>query len=159
VLQLVHGHAGDIQARGRAGLQATALSTSHRVGLLASEVSCTINRDKLNWSTRQGRHPNVSLRLAKLLKQQRGRCRYCGLCFQHDDRIEVDHINGNHHDSRFANLQALHGYCHNAKTREHRDYLPRGVRDKHQDTEERREAKVSCSVLKQREAERSASRL
>jgi uncharacterized NAD(P)/FAD-binding protein YdhS len=36
---------------------------------------------------------------------------------------------------------------------------PRGVRDKHQDTEERREAKVSCSVLKQREAERSASRL
>src|SRR5216683_2249060 len=40
-----------------------------------------------------------------------------------------------------------------------RDYLPLGVRDKHQDTEERREAKVACSVLKQREAERSASRL
>ena len=41
-------------------------------------------------STRQGRHPSVSLRLAKLLKQQRGRCRYCGLCFQHDDRVEMD---------------------------------------------------------------------
>src|SRR3989441_543792 len=106
--------------------------------------------DWVYWSTRQGRHPSVSLRLAKLLKQQRGRCRYCGLCFQHDDRIEVDHINADHRDARFANLQALHGHCHDAKTREHRDYLPLGVRDKHQDTEERREAKVSCSVPKQR---------
>ena len=60
------------------------------------------------------------------------------------------HINGNHRDSRSANLQALHGYCHDAKTREHGDYLPPGLRDKHQDTEERREAKVSCSVLEQR---------
>jgi 5-methylcytosine-specific restriction endonuclease McrA len=72
------------------------------------------------------------------------------LFFQHDDRIEVDHINGDHRDSRYANLQALHGHCHNAKTREHGDYLPPGLRDKHQDTEERREAKVSCSVLDQR---------
>jgi RNA-directed DNA polymerase len=106
--------------------------------------------DWVYWSTRHGRHPSVSLRLAKLLKQQHGRCRYCGLCFQHDDRIEVDHINADHHDSRSANLQALHGHCHDAKTREHRDYLPLGVRDKHRDTEERREAKVSCSVLEQR---------
>ena|SRR5438105_3604990 len=67
----------------------------------------------------------------------------------HDDRIEVDHINGNHRDARSANLQALHGHCHNAKTREHRDYLPPGLRDKHQDTEERREAKVSCAALEQ----------
>ena len=87
----------------------------------------------------------ISSKLAQLLKEQQGRCRYCGLFFQHDDRIEVDHINGNHRDSRSANLQALHGHCHNAKTREYRDYLPPGMRDKHQDTEERREAKV-CAV-------------
>ena len=115
--------------------------------------------DWIYWSTRQGRHPNASPRLAKLLKAQHGRCRYCGLFFQHDDRIEVDHINGERQNSRLANLQALHGHCHAAKTREHKAYLPCGVRDKHQDIEERREAKVSCSVLKQREAERSASRL
>ena len=67
-----------------------------------------------------------------------------------DDRIEVDHINGNHRDSRSANLQALHGHCHDAKTREQGDSLPPGLRDKPQNTEERREAKVTRAVLKQR---------
>jgi RNA-directed DNA polymerase len=102
------------------------------------------------WSTRQGRHPDASSRLAKLLKRQHGRCRFCGLFFQHGDQIEVDHINGNHRDTRPANLQALHGHCHDAKTREYGDYLPSGMRDKHQDTEERREAKVTCADLEQR---------
>jgi len=115
--------------------------------------------DWMYWSTRRGRHPGVSLRLAQLLKRQHGRCRYCGLCFQQDDQIEVDHINGEHYDTRSANLQALHGHCHDAKTREHADYLPRGMRGKHQDTEERCERKLSRPVLEQREAERSASRL
>ena len=106
--------------------------------------------DWVSWSTRQGRHPNGGARLARLLKQQHGRCRRCGLFFQHDDWIEVDHINGNHRDSRSANLQALHGHCHDAKTREQGDYLPPGLRDKHQNTEERREAKVTRAVLEQR---------
>ena len=106
--------------------------------------------DWVYWSTRQGRHPNVGARLARLLKQQHGRCRRCELFFQHDDRIEVDHINGNHRDSRSVNLQALHGHCHDAKTREQGDYLPPGLRDKHQNTEERREAKVTRAVLEQR---------
>jgi RNA-directed DNA polymerase len=106
--------------------------------------------DWVYWSTRQGRHPDASPRLAKLLKQQRGRGRYCGLFFQHDDRIEVDHINGNHRDSRSANLQALHGHCPDAKTRQQGDYLPPGMRDKHPNAEERRERKPSCVVLNQR---------
>ena len=42
-----HGHAGDIQERRRAGLQARARSTSPRGDLLPSEASCPINRDKL----------------------------------------------------------------------------------------------------------------
>jgi RNA-directed DNA polymerase len=106
--------------------------------------------DWVYWSTRQGRHPDAKPKLAKLLKTQRGRCRYCGLFFQHDDRIEVDHINGDRRNSRWANLQALHGHCHDAKTREQGDYLPPGMRDKHQCTEERRERKRSCAVLDQR---------
>jgi RNA-directed DNA polymerase len=108
--------------------------------------------DWVYWSTRQGRHPMTSSKLARLLKEQQGRCRYCGLFFQHDDRIEVDHINGNHRDARSANLQALHGHCHNAKTREHQDYLPPGMRDKRQDTEERSAWKQACSDLEQRQA-------
>jgi RNA-directed DNA polymerase len=101
--------------------------------------------DWVYWSTRQGRHPDASPKLAQLLKRQHGRCRYCGLFFQHDDRIEVDHIDGDRRNSRYTNLQALHGHCHDAKTRESGDYLPPGLRDMHQDTEERREAKV-CAV-------------
>jgi hypothetical protein len=66
------------------------------------------------------------------------------------DQIEVDHINGNRRDSRFANLQALHGHCHDAKTRELGDSLPPWLCDKHQDTEERHEAKVTRAVLEQR---------
>ena len=51
-----------------------------------------------------------------------------------DAVIEADHRNGDRRDTRYANLQALHGHCHDAKTREHRDYLPLGMRDQHQDT-------------------------
>jgi len=106
--------------------------------------------DWVYWSKRRGWHPSVSLRLAKLLKEQHGRCRYCQLCFHYDDRIEIDHMNGDRRDARYSNLQALHGHCHDAKTRECRDYLPRGMRDKHQDTEERSARKRARSVLEQR---------
>ena len=115
--------------------------------------------DWVYWSTRRGWHPDASPRLAKLLKEQHGRCRYCQLCFHHDDRIEIDHIDGDRHNTRYGNLQALHGHCHDAKTREHEDYLPLGMRDKHQDTEERCDGKLSRPVLEQREVERSTSRL
>ena len=92
----------------------------------------------------------VSPRLATLLKRQRGRCTYCGLFFQHADQLEIDHINGKRQDSRYANLQVLHGHCHDAKTRDQAEHLPVGMRDKYQHTEERRDRKRSCAVLKQR---------
>jgi len=115
--------------------------------------------DWVYWSTRQGRHPEVRPRLATLLKQQRGRCASCGLFFHCEDRLEIDHIDGDRRHARGTNLQALHGHCHDAKTREHGDSLPHGMRDQHQDTEERSARKRARSVLEQREAERSASRL
>jgi len=129
------------------------LHTHHEVAI-TRHVKVTGNRspsdgDWVYWSTRQGRPPGVSPSLAKLLKGQHGRCRYCGLFFQHDDRIEVDHLNGDRRDSRSANLQALHGHCHDAKTREQGDHLPPGMRDKHRNTEERCETKASCTVLEQ----------
>jgi RNA-directed DNA polymerase len=128
---------------------------THSGTLITRHVKVRGNRspydgDWVYWSTRQGRHPDARPRLAKLLKTQHGRCRYCGLFFQHDDRIEVDHIDGDRRNSRYANLQALHGHCHDAKTREQGDYLPLGLRDKHRNSEERCEAKASCPVLKQR---------
>jgi RNA-directed DNA polymerase len=106
--------------------------------------------DWVYWSTRRGRHPHVSPRLAKLLKKQYGRCASCRLCFHHDDCIEMDHIDGDRRNARDSNLQALHGHCHDAKTREQHEYLPRGTRDKHRDTEERGDGKLSRPVLEQR---------
>ena len=110
-------------------------------------------------STRPGRQPSVSARPARLRKPPRGRWRYGGLFFPHADRIEVAHSNGNHRDMRFTNLQALHGHCHDAKTQAQGDSLPPGLRDKHQDTEERRARKRARSDLEQRQAERSVCRL
>jgi hypothetical protein len=48
-LQLVHSHPDETQERRRAGLQARARSISQRGGLLASEASEAINRDKLKY--------------------------------------------------------------------------------------------------------------
>ncbi len=106
--------------------------------------------DWVYWSRRQGRYPTVKTRVATLLKRQSGRCAHCGQYFRHDDQLEVDHINGDSRNSRYSNLQALHGHCHDAKTRDQEEYLPVGMRDQHQHTEERRERKRSCAVLEQR---------
>ena len=108
--------------------------------------------DWVYWSARQGRYPTLSSRLAILLKKQGGRCAYCGQYFQHDDPLEVDHIDGNRKHSRLINLQVLHGHCHDVKTREKGEYLPAGMRDQHQNTEERSAGKPACSVLEQRQA-------
>jgi RNA-directed DNA polymerase len=99
---------------------------------------------------RQGRYPTVNARLATWLKRQSGCWVWCGLYFQQEDPMEMDHIDGDRKNSRRINRHALHGHCHDAKPREHKAYLPAGMRDKHQKTEERRDRKRSCSVLKQR---------
>jgi len=106
--------------------------------------------DGVYWRPRQGRDPKATLRLAKRLQQPRGCCPHWGVFFPHDDRIEVEHRSGDRRDSRDANRQGLHGHGHDANTRAQGDDLPRRRRDTHQHTEERREAKVSCSDLDQR---------
>jgi len=106
--------------------------------------------DWVYWSKRRGQYPTVSPRLAALLKQQSGRCAYCGLFFHHADQLEIDHISGDRRDSRYVNLQALHGHCHDAKTRKQGEHLPGSMRDKHRNTEERSARKRARSVLEQR---------
>ena len=109
--------------------------------------------DGVYGSTRRGRDPTVGPRLATRLKRPGGRGAYGGLFFPHDDQLEVDHISGPRRDSRSNNRHALHGHCHDAKTRAHGESLPVGLRDTHQDTEERSARKRARSVLEQREAE------
>lgn len=70
------------------------------------------------WSSRRGEHPLVPTRVAKLLKEQKGKCAHCKLYFREDDLIEVDHIipKSEGGKDRYGNLQALHRHCHDSKT-------------------------------------------
>lgn len=70
------------------------------------------------WSTRLGKNPDLPNKKAKLLKQQKGKCKWCGLYFREEDILEEDHIipivlGGK---DIYKNLQLLHGHCHDKKT-------------------------------------------
>jgi RNA-directed DNA polymerase len=55
---------------------------------------------------------------AKLLKQQKGKCTWCGLHFRDEDILEVDHRNplSSGGKDEWKNLQLLHRHCHDKKT-------------------------------------------
>ncbi len=64
------------------------------------------------WATRRGTHPGVPNRMAKLLKNQWGRCTACGLVFMPEALVEIHHLDGNHTDNRYINLTVVHRHCH-----------------------------------------------
>ncbi|MEA5606467.1 group II intron reverse transcriptase/maturase [Nostoc sp. UHCC 0252] len=72
------------------------------------------------WCTRMGKHPEMTKRMATLLKSQKGKCTHCGLYFREEDVLEIDHIipkilGGK---DEYKNLQILHKHCHDEKTTE-----------------------------------------
>lgn len=72
------------------------------------------------WSKRRGQYPNTPLRVAKLLKSQKGRCNLCNQHFTPDDLVEIDHIIPKSKGGKdtYRNLQALHRHCHDVKSRD-----------------------------------------
>jgi RNA-directed DNA polymerase len=72
----------------------------------------------LYWSIRKGQHPEVSTKVATLLKKQRGKCAFCGHYFKDGDSIEIDHIipKSNGGKNEYKNWQLLHRHCHDTKT-------------------------------------------
>ncbi|GAB4208845.1 MAG: hypothetical protein Fur006_68070 [Coleofasciculaceae cyanobacterium] len=72
------------------------------------------------WSSRMGKHPEISTREATLLKRQKGKCNHCGLFFRDGDIWEIDHdiprFKGG--KDEYNNLQLLHKHCHDVKTAE-----------------------------------------
>jgi len=74
--------------------------------------------DWVYWSSRMGEHPEVSVKVAKLLKQQKGKCAHCGNYFKDGDIIECDHIIPKSLDGKneYKNWQLLHRHCHDKKT-------------------------------------------
>ncbi|MBX3042021.1 MAG: group II intron reverse transcriptase/maturase [Bdellovibrionaceae bacterium] len=74
------------------------------------------------WSSRQGKHPQTSAKMAFLLKRQKGRCSHCGLFFKDGDLLEIDHIipRSVRRVDGYNNLQVLHRHCHDLKTAQDR---------------------------------------
>jgi RNA-directed DNA polymerase len=72
------------------------------------------------WSQRLKKHPLMENTRAKLLQIQKGMCPRCGLYFQDEDVLEIDHIvpvalGGK---DTLANKWVYHRHCHNEKTAE-----------------------------------------
>lgn len=74
--------------------------------------------DWIYWSTRMGVHPEVSVRVATLLKRQKGKCTHCDNYLKDGDTLEVDHIIPKSRGGRnnYDNWQLLHRHCHDQKT-------------------------------------------
>jgi len=74
--------------------------------------------DWVYWSTRLGQHPDVSPRVARLLKRPQGKGLECGLFFTESARMAVDHLvpRSCGGTDRRDNLQLLHRHCHDRKT-------------------------------------------
>jgi RNA-directed DNA polymerase len=123
-------------------------STSIRKHVKVQAKRSPYDGDWLYWSARRGRSPDVSTRVAKLLKKQGGRCVECGLYFRDGEPMEVDYINPQARIGREAyyNLMLVHRSCQ--KQREAEFSRPAGTPDKRQALEEPYEAKVSRTVLK-----------
>ena len=70
------------------------------------------------WAQRLKAHPLIDSRTGYLLKQQQGRCAWCGLRFRDGDLLEADHIIPKRlgGDDRNINLQLMHRHCHDQKT-------------------------------------------
>ncbi len=74
--------------------------------------------DTTYWVKRGQKDPTLSTRVQKLLKSQDGKCKWCNLEFSCEDIMEVDHIKPKKEGGKdmYANLQLLHGHCHDTKT-------------------------------------------
>lgn len=70
------------------------------------------------WSNRHGKNPLLPIRVAKLLKKQKGVCPHCDMKFLEQDVMEVDHIipQSKGGKDEWKNLQLLHRHCHDEKT-------------------------------------------
>jgi RNA-directed DNA polymerase len=108
--------------------------------------------DWLYWSTRLGKHPEVPLRVTRLLKWQRSKCSVCGLFFKDGDVIQVVHIVPKQPDGSGVrrHQQLLHRHCDNAISVSSRKIAAGsiGIIDKDQVIEEPDEPKGSRPVLK-----------
>ena len=56
------------------------------------------------------------------LKHKKETCERCGFIPEHPSQLDVDHIDGNHKNNDFSNLQTLCANCHRLKTFQSKDW-------------------------------------
>jgi RNA-directed DNA polymerase len=100
----------------------------------------------LYWSKRLSNHYMFSGLLGKLLQKQQGKCRWCGLLFQDEDIVEIDHITPKSKGGgeELSNKFALHRHCHDQRHAKRVN----GTFDKGQVIEEPCAEKSASTVLK-----------
>ncbi len=77
--------------------------------------------DWLYWASRWGHYPEINPALARLLKEQGGRCTHCQRHFRPgDDLIERHHKDGDRTNNKRSNFELLHRHCHDAVHRQER---------------------------------------
>jgi len=64
------------------------------------------------WMQRRGRDPTKPIRVTRLVERREGHCTGCGLRFTAEDIVEMHHRDENRSNNRYANLELLHGHCH-----------------------------------------------
>lgn len=57
-------------------------------------------------------------------KHKKDYCEECGFVAVHRVQLDVDHIDGNHHNNDPENLQTLCANCHRLKTHVNNDHMP-----------------------------------
>jgi 5-methylcytosine-specific restriction endonuclease McrA len=72
---------------------------------------CTACRDKRRKQIRELKKPQ---------------CKLCGFVAQWHGQLDLDHVDGNHHNNDPSNLQTLCANCHRLKTHRSRDHLNPG---------------------------------
>ena len=82
-------------------------------------ASSPLDGKDVYWANRAAKFSYSFTRHHKLLKRQKNLCLWCGIHFQPDDVVEVDHIIPRRSGGKdvYENLQLLHKYCHIAKRR------------------------------------------
>ena len=86
--------------------------TPIKIHVNVKDIRTPFDGDWVYWSSRRGSYTGIRPILASLLKTQKRRCTDCNLYFRLEDIIEVHHVDGNHNNSSYTNLKALHGHCH-----------------------------------------------
>lgn len=81
--------------------------------------SSPFDENQVYWTKRLINSPTFGSRVSKLMKAQKGMCKWCNTAFMEGEVFEIDHIHPLQYGGKddMKNLQLLHRHCHDTKTR------------------------------------------